>query len=1069
MQNINELVGIIRGISFDGIINDKEIERLRKWVDKNRNLAYKPTQVDLIRKVDSTLADGIITDQERELMICKAEKFINGSSDELKKIYELTGIIDGIICDSELNDDELFRLKEWMDQNGELICGHKPSEDLYDTINHVLSDGTITEEERDFVIQVLSYRISRAQFETKLDHLFKLAKSKKNIGIDLIDILDDAEAINEIHQRAEEQLSHALNSYTGFMSNDDVVFVSLVLIAMLKYDGNYYDYVRSTYTNLYGKSFSDQKIEGLIRTILYRYKHPDDDLDNRARVINIALTNSIVPVHYLSAFFEFIYDIYKLNFNCDLPTNLYDEFRFIYEGLQNIMAPDGDDVEIEVTKKSYKLIRSTKRLIINNQLDSIINLSIIIIKLIDKKVWDNETKIFNPYLKAGYAVWINTLREDIRGNREARTLGELRSRWEPEFILENRQVYLLPPMHKVKAQYLYEDIYAIFMSNGKEIAIERHPDIRYIIGGYKVQVKKIKINNPLDKIRYKLMAENECIYDSRNKLYRDFIVFASSGEEIANNTNYTGGVAICHREEIAEFKCFHRDDHYLLSLMNVKAGMTFIIEGTVLNFSTFINPGIFGEAYENTFVKEQGGKNLIQVYRRIQYLFFESSISTAKYEISINGKPHRISEYNVNVTETDKSKKYVVEIDLNSPGVSQLQVYQLDCGRRQRIINEIAAIDPELKWETVKMDDSLYLVSISSQLLGEVVDKGLYISDFSEEWSTFIQGETVYNLIIPLELEIYRLSDGRWKPYGEHLWIGEIGSDSYLDLYGTELQYLEIIGSDGKRLDEDIPIKRLGTIQRISIGFLQTHQVENDYVVMVFFQEGKSTQAIFCYNKCIIDEKRTEISYDPIEKMLKVNPYFWGKGQIYYSITNDIGEVIYRSSYLQSGCTDYSYSVNSFEHYKIAFLEKEKGLSLRRERLLFECTKVFYALDEFAGRSFKINEVLFDQFIRGEFIRKSHYLKRVFVYFDEKIEDGLFSGKLYTRTYNGNYMLDRVNPIQIEVCGDIIDETLELAITKDGDGLFLDFEHHGIKNTLDDDTAVDIFSYIIDVNGVETV
>ena len=48
MRNINELLGIVKGISFDGIINDKEVKRLQTWTDKNRNLVYMPKQVEII-------------------------------------------------------------------------------------------------------------------------------------------------------------------------------------------------------------------------------------------------------------------------------------------------------------------------------------------------------------------------------------------------------------------------------------------------------------------------------------------------------------------------------------------------------------------------------------------------------------------------------------------------------------------------------------------------------------------------------------------------------------------------------------------------------------------------------------------------------------------------------------------------------------------------------------------------------------------------------------------------------------------------------------------------------------
>lgn len=55
LQNINELIGIIKSVNVDGIINEKEALRLQSWVDKNRNLAYDKQQMELIKIVDSVL------------------------------------------------------------------------------------------------------------------------------------------------------------------------------------------------------------------------------------------------------------------------------------------------------------------------------------------------------------------------------------------------------------------------------------------------------------------------------------------------------------------------------------------------------------------------------------------------------------------------------------------------------------------------------------------------------------------------------------------------------------------------------------------------------------------------------------------------------------------------------------------------------------------------------------------------------------------------------------------------------------------------------------------------------
>lgn len=68
MRKINELLGIVKGISFDGIINDKEIKRLQTWTDKNRNLVYDPKQVEIIKLLDSILEDKIIILQKLLLL-----------------------------------------------------------------------------------------------------------------------------------------------------------------------------------------------------------------------------------------------------------------------------------------------------------------------------------------------------------------------------------------------------------------------------------------------------------------------------------------------------------------------------------------------------------------------------------------------------------------------------------------------------------------------------------------------------------------------------------------------------------------------------------------------------------------------------------------------------------------------------------------------------------------------------------------------------------------------------------------------------------------------------------------
>lgn len=127
-------------------------------------------------------------------------------------------------------------------------------------------------------------------------------KDRKNLGIDLISILDNEALITEIHRKAESELRRSFLSYSGSLSGIDVeiIVVSLVLIAILEYDSNYYENVRATYTELYRK-YSEQKVEGKIRDILDIYRKPDTP-GSRSRIINVALENAIVPQAYLPGF-----------------------------------------------------------------------------------------------------------------------------------------------------------------------------------------------------------------------------------------------------------------------------------------------------------------------------------------------------------------------------------------------------------------------------------------------------------------------------------------------------------------------------------------------------------------------------------------------------------------------------------------------------------------------------------------------------------------------------------------------------------------------------------------------
>ncbi len=117
--NINTLYGIIKGINYDGIIDDKEIEKLRLWVEDNRLYKQYSLFDRIINKLEEILEDNVITEYEK-IELEKLVTSINESkiySESTLALQILNGILDGIVCNQKVNQKEIENLNIWLRQN----------------------------------------------------------------------------------------------------------------------------------------------------------------------------------------------------------------------------------------------------------------------------------------------------------------------------------------------------------------------------------------------------------------------------------------------------------------------------------------------------------------------------------------------------------------------------------------------------------------------------------------------------------------------------------------------------------------------------------------------------------------------------------------------------------------------------------------------------------------------------------------------------------------------------------------------------------------------------------------
>jgi len=68
-RQIDELIGLARGLAADNKINQDEIEFLQKWLAANAEISSHPVLRTLYRRIDEILADGVADEEEKQELL----------------------------------------------------------------------------------------------------------------------------------------------------------------------------------------------------------------------------------------------------------------------------------------------------------------------------------------------------------------------------------------------------------------------------------------------------------------------------------------------------------------------------------------------------------------------------------------------------------------------------------------------------------------------------------------------------------------------------------------------------------------------------------------------------------------------------------------------------------------------------------------------------------------------------------------------------------------------------------------------------------------------------------------
>lgn len=144
----NELEGMLRGITADGLITKEETERIAGWLEANRQFHDVQPFTQLGARLQGALADGMLTTEEIEdllFVVCKYTT-VNPYFDQLRGgLQVLMGLLSGFAADAIITHTEVRALQSWIDDWGHLK-GLWPYDECETIVTWMISNNRIAAE-----------------------------------------------------------------------------------------------------------------------------------------------------------------------------------------------------------------------------------------------------------------------------------------------------------------------------------------------------------------------------------------------------------------------------------------------------------------------------------------------------------------------------------------------------------------------------------------------------------------------------------------------------------------------------------------------------------------------------------------------------------------------------------------------------------------------------------------------------------------------------------------------------------------------------------------------------------
>ena len=869
-----------------------------------------------------------------------------------------------------------------------------------------------------------------SDFSELMENIKTEYKRHNLIGELLFDYFDDQDFENKIYEMASPEIRSYINFSTGTCDHPEYILAALTLIALKYYDGNFWDNVTEKLESAMGRN-KEVVFHNKLREFLREYNNSSV---KSSRLIDLPVTQSIVPANFMYGYFLFCYDIYYYNLRCSLRTFDKSDLKFVFDSLKNQISDTDNSDTLNVRGfKTYALKQSTKRIIINRYgIDSLINLTEKVIRIIDNYYWDKEQIFMSSYFKTPYEKWVNTVNQEEkrRGVSEAKNRTEF-VRWTPKFVLKNNRVYIETREDNISDIYdkskLVMEIYEDYTT-----LIEKRENLHAsdMIGGYRLKSEIFEIKNPLNHIVYKLKCGDSVIYESDLNLDREFILFGKNGNEIKNHTDHDNEMVgfVLKKNELIQ-NCSQKIERsfYNLWYQTVNKDSQYIIADKLVNFISIPESGINGDIAKNAYFMHDMKNN--QIYNKVHQIVISFKENPSLVVLNINDKRFKLdSESYVNIIT--KNDYTTAIIDCSNFEDDFYHVWFSLLGTKKKLdFDYTFVIDSEFEVHT-EYDNGYKFIVSSSQYETTPFD-----FELSDKWELqiFFDYKSIENLSVVLTFDkpIYKLNN-QWHTFDEYIWRDDLFKCPNVSIAGVKYKTIQILDDKEKLIIDKMNVTKSAGTALISTSSFHSYSFDRFYINVV--DMSGEEYKVNIVSKIIFDS--LDLVYNESIRSLSITPKYLGRGDINLELSFDNETKDY---VLSNGKCLVLQDIKSFVYYLIRVHVMD--FSTFSDKELYRRPFIHYDMAKLENSKFKIVSGTYYKFEKNIWYPVYNKLEETYAKIDKKITDGVYEIQLYRKIQkDGNTVLMQLSNLfeqQIEFVTKIDDKGYCKAVIFSEDDLVL--------------------------------